>query len=49
MNATFSNFVRAFWGDWATLMSGGASVPFTLIAVFVPSAPVKILLAILAI
>jgi hypothetical protein len=49
LNANFSTFLRAFWGDWATTMSGGASVPFTLIAVFVPNARVKILLALLAI
>lgn len=33
---SFTDYLRAFWEDWFTRMSGPLSVPFALAAVFVP-------------
>jgi hypothetical protein len=36
---TFVGFIRAFWQDWTTKMSGPATVPFTALAVYFPGYP----------
>lgn len=42
---SFRNFIAAFRNHWFDAMSGGASVPFTIAAVFVEQTYQKILLA----
>jgi hypothetical protein len=49
MDATFSNFLKAFAASWFTRMSGPLSVPLAIGAVFVPSDLVKLILAITAV
>lgn len=42
-------FLWAFNGQWLTRMSGPFTVPFTLLALFVPSSRLKLLFAVMAI
>jgi hypothetical protein len=43
------HFFMAFNGQWLTRMSGPLTVPFTLLALFLPSSRVKLLFSIMAI
>jgi hypothetical protein len=46
--ASFRRYLKAFWADWSTRMSGPATVPFTFLALYFPGW-VRFLFALLAI
>jgi hypothetical protein len=46
---TFRNWFLSFGNDWTELMSGGASVPFAALAVFVEDAAARAIFAVMAV
>ncbi len=49
VSTSFRTYLRAFGGDWFTRMSGPATVPFVILAIYFPNAPLKVLFTVLAV